>query len=155
MNQEQSIRQELKARGFKATPQRLAVLRAVAATNGYFTPQELHRQLSKQRAGIGLVTVYRTLASLAQAGLICQMESTGNTHIYTRSPGKHHHHLVCQQCARVVDFSNCDLSELADRLCRETGFAIQEHSLEFRGLCPDCSLNKTNKTPQPEAAPRE
>ncbi len=142
MNPEKVIRHELKARGFKATPQRLAVLRTIAATQGYFTPQELHRRLQQEHPGIGLVTVYRALSSLAEAGLICQIESTGNIHLYARSPGIHHHHLVCQSCARVVDFNNCDLSGLAAELARDTGFTIQSHSLEFQGLCPQCAGTK-------------
>jgi len=145
------VRRELKSRGFKATPQRLAVLRAIAGTSGYFTPQELHGDLKKKHPGLGLVTVYRTLSMLTGAGLVCQIESTGKSHIYARRSSAHHHHLVCQACARVVDFNDCELDGLAKRLGRQTGFAIEGHNLEFQGLCRDCrprkrAIEKSNRS---------
>jgi Fe2+ or Zn2+ uptake regulation protein len=134
------IRRLLQGRGLKATPQRLVVLEAIDSASGYFTPQELYERLRAKRPGIGLVTVYRTLNALTGAGLVCEIESPGKAHRYVqRKPLAHHHHLVCETCARVVDFGDCDLSELAGRLSRETGFEIRGHSLEFHGRCPACT----------------
>ena len=132
-------RNDLKARGLKATAQRLAVLGAVSRAEGYFTPQELYRTLLTENSSLGLVTVYRTLTKLAREGLICQIESTGRIRLYARRSAAHHHHLVCARCARVVEFNDCELKTLADRLARQTGFAVQSHRLEFQGICRNCS----------------
>ena len=144
------IRSDLHARGLKATPQRLAVLQAIAGTSGYFTPQGLYENLKGQRDGVSLVTVYRALEALTEVGLVCQIESTGNAHIYARCSSTHHHHLVCEECARVVEFNGCELENLAGKLARETGFEIYSHSLEFTGLCRECSI----KTEQPGTGTR-
>jgi len=91
-----------------------------------------------------LVTVYRTLDILDELGLICQVHSVGGCRSYLmRRPSEHHHHLVCVECGRVDDFSDCDLSELAEKLARENGFEIEGHILEFSGRCADCCRQQT------------
>jgi Fur family ferric uptake transcriptional regulator len=55
-----------------------------------------------------------------------------------RRPVEHHHHLVCSQCGRAVDFTNCDLGQLEQQLSKETGFNIEGHLLEIYGRCPEC-----------------
>ena len=110
------IRQDLNTRGLKATPQRLAVMAAINQAEGYFTPHELYESLKVKHSEIGLVTVYRTLAALTQAGLICQIESTGETRIYARRSRAHHHHLVCGQCSRVMEFNECELKSLIEKV---------------------------------------
>jgi len=55
-----------------------------------------------------------------------------------RRPSEHHHHLICSDCGAVVDFANCDLGELEQRLSLKTGFEIEGHLLEFLGRCQNC-----------------
>jgi Fur family ferric uptake transcriptional regulator len=131
-------RRKLRGSGRKATPQRLSILEAIDGIQSCFTPQQLYERLQKQHLSIGLVTVYRTLALLAACGLVCRMERSGRSQSYAHCPERHHHHLVCTGCNRVVDIVNCGLDELEYRLTRETGFAISEHLLEFSGLCREC-----------------
>jgi Fe2+ or Zn2+ uptake regulation protein len=133
-------RHTIKATGHKATPQRLAILQAVNSLEGCFTPQELHQRLRGEHPSLGLVTVYRSLKLLAETGIICRIESQDKASRYARRPLSHHHHLVCAGCQRVVNFDQAEreLMKVAKRLAGETGFAIQGHSLEFRGLCAAC-----------------
>ena len=135
----------LRREGFKITRQRRAVLTAINENHDHLTPADIYEKALTQHPGIGLVTVYRTLEILGKLGLICEVYTGGNTRSYLmRRPSYHHHHLVCSGCGTVVDFADCDLSELADRLSQETGFAIESHLLEFTGRCMDCQsrLNK-------------
>ena len=130
---------ELRAHGLKATGSRIAIISEIAHIEGYFTPHKLYNLLKVKGTRIGLVTVYRSLSALKNAGLVCEIESTGNSHIYVRRSSAHHHHLVCRSCARVVEFGDCDLDSLARKLSSETGFLIQSHSLEFQGYCKTCA----------------
>lgn len=130
-----------KSTGLKATPQRLAVLDAATSAKGCFTPQGLHAILKSRHASVGLTTVYRALEALEGAGLICRIESTGDTRLYARCSYVHHHHLVCENCAMVIELDSCTLAGLTGQLERETGFMIRGHSLEFRGLCRGCGSN--------------
>lgn len=131
-------RRKLRGGGNKITPQRLAVLKAIDGMESQFTPQELYRKLSAEHPEVGLATVYRTLKLLAESGLVCLMGYNGQSQSYARSPEQHHHHLVCSGCDKVVDIESCGLDELEKKLACETGFAISEHHLEFRGLCRSC-----------------
>jgi len=141
---DRSIVTAIKQRGYKLTPQRRAVLKAIADSQDHLTPAELHQRARQERPDIGLVTVYRTLEILADVGLICEMHSGGNCRSYLlRRPEEHHHHLICSDCGQVVDFSDCDLDQLEQKLSRETGFAMEEHLLEFLGRCPACQRTVT------------
>ena len=141
---ERSILSSIKERGYKITPQRRAVLKAIADSQDHLTPAELHQRARQERPDIGLVTVYRTLEMLADVGLICEMHSGGNCRSYLlRRPEEHHHHLICSDCGQVVDFSDCDLDQLEQKLSRDTGFAMEEHLLEFLGRCPACQRTVT------------
>jgi Fur family ferric uptake transcriptional regulator len=132
--------QKLHDSGYKATPQRLTILAAINLREGHFTPQQLYKWLHEQYPGIGLVTVYRSLKALTRAGLVCEVQSAHNSRRYTRRSAEHHHHLICLGCDRVVDFDHCRLLKLEEDLSKETGFAINEHRLEFYGFCRHCKI---------------
>jgi Fur family ferric uptake transcriptional regulator len=129
----------LRQRVYRVTPQRQAVLRAIAASRGRLTPSVIHQRACQEHPGLGLVTVYRLLEVLVDLGLICEVHAGGGCGSYLmRKPAEHHHHLVCADCGAVVDFSHCDLDGLERRLSWETGFQVQGHILEFSGRCRDC-----------------
>lgn len=129
----------LKQFGYKITPQRVAVLRAINNTREHLTPVALYQKVRREQPGIGLVTVYRTLNILGELGLVCEVVRDGNnSRSYVVSPLQHHGHLICSECSTVVDFTGCNLDDLEHRLSHETGFAIESHRLEFYGYCRDC-----------------
>jgi len=141
----QAIEAALRGRGHKLTPQRRAVIKAIAGTREHMTPAELHEKVRRENPGIGLVTVYRTMEILADIGLICELHSGGNCRSYLlRRPAEHHHHLICSGCGRVVDFTGCDLSDIERRLSRDTGYRMESHLLEFLGRCPQCMERSTD-----------
>ncbi len=131
---------ELKKRGFKLTPQRRAIIGMLGGCQEHLTPADIHTRLHRKYPNIGLVTVYRTLDLLQQSGLLCEVHIGDSCRSYLKRlrPGEHHHHLVCHDCGRVVDFSDCELEKLEERLARETGFVINRHLLEFMGRCLKC-----------------
>lgn len=129
----------LRQRGYKLTTQRRAVLKTIARSPGHLSPAEIYDRVKQEHPGIGLVTVYRTLEILTKLGGICEVHTGGSSRSYLmRRPSGHHHHAVCAECGAVVDFTDCDLSELEQRLSQETGFKMESHLLEFVGRCPDC-----------------
>jgi len=130
---------KLRQSGYKVTPQRRAVLRVICNSEEHLTPLALYNEVHKDYPSIGLVTIYRTLETLSELGLICEIHSKGNRRSYLlRRPLVHHHHLICSDCGAVVYFTDCDLTDLEDRLSRETGFVIDGHLLEFSGHCQSC-----------------
>jgi Fe2+ or Zn2+ uptake regulation protein len=129
----------LRQNGYRLTPQRRAVLKAIAGSHDRATPAEICARVRQEYPAIGLATVYRVINLLAELKLICRVSLGGDSQSYLmRRPMEHHHHVVCLQCGRAVDFTNCDLSQLEQRLFQETGFNIEGHLLEIYGRCPDC-----------------
>ena len=128
----------LRQQGYKLTPQRQAVIRTIAATQDHLTPAAIYERLHKEHPNIGLVTIYRTLEILIELKLICELHTEDSCPSYTIGTPGHHHHLICTNCGRVVDFTGHDLTELEQRLSLETKFKINSHVLEFTGLCPSC-----------------
>ena len=146
MYTEKKIEDRLRQRGFKITPQRRVILKAIAGVSEHMTPAEIYERVCRDDPGIGLVTVYRTLEILAGLGLLCEMHAGGNCRSYLmRRPDEHHHHLICSDCGTVVDFINCDLGSLENRLSQDNNFEINGHILEFIGRCRECR-SRVNKT---------
>ena len=122
--------ERMRAGGYKATPQRLAVLEAVAA--------EQHQSLEGIRARcprVGMVTVYRTLGLLSGLGLVRRLD-LGDGPRYELAED-HHHHLICEGCGGITEFERCPLDL---RGLPEVGgdFEVRAHSLEVYGTCSDC-----------------
>ena len=135
---EREVKATLRGEGYKLTRQRRAVIQAITATRSHLTPASIYNQVHPDHPQIGLATIYRTLEILTELGLICELHGGGISHSYTISTPQHHHHLVCSNCGTVVDCPGFRLKELEQALSRETGFRIDEHQLEFTGLCPNC-----------------
>ncbi len=129
---------KLRWHGYKLTPQRRAVIRTIASGQDHLTPAEIYEKVHQDQPNIGLVTIYRTLDILAKLELVCELHAGGSCQSYTISAPGHHHHLICSDCGKVVDFTGYDLGELEQRLSLETGFEIEDHLLEFIGLCQAC-----------------
>ena len=119
---------KIRGRGYKATPQRLAVLGALA--------EEQHQTLEEIRAHcpeVGLVTVYRTLDLLSQIGAVRRLELGDGPRFELAED--HHHHLVCESCGTVSDFEECPLDL---RRLQGVDFEVGSHSLEIYGRCVVC-----------------
>jgi Fur family transcriptional regulator, ferric uptake regulator len=132
----------LRKSGHKATPQRMAIINVVLESKELLSPAALFEKVRRVDPEVGEVTIYRTLNILFELGLVCMVHTGENTHSYISRPPEHHGHVICSGCGKVVDFLNCDLSELEQKLMNDTGFAIKEHRLDFYGICSQCRLQE-------------
>lgn len=125
--------------GLRATRQRAAVVEELGREDDDVTAQELHARLRRRGHDVGLATVYRTLAVLAEAGAIDALSHRPGEVCYRRCGDEHHHHLVCSGCHRVVELHDCELEPWLERLSAEHGFVATDHRLEVTGLCSGCA----------------
>jgi len=140
---EKKIEHALRQHGYKITPQRRTIINNIIDTHEHLTPAAIYEKVCRENPGIGLVTIYRTLEMLTELGLICEMHAGGSCRSYLmRRPAEHHHHLICADCGRVIDFTDCDLGGLERRLAKATSFKINGHLLEFLGQCRSCRKEK-------------
>ena len=136
---EKKIEGALHRHGYKITPQRRTIIRAIIGNCEHLTPAAIHERVLREHPGIGLVTIYRTLEVLAGLGYICEVHAGGSCRSYlVRRPAEHHHHLICSDCGKVVDFTDCGLDTLEHKLSQATNFTINGHLLEFLGQCREC-----------------
>ena len=135
---ERKVIAALRQHGYKLTPQRREVIRTITSRPDHLTPAAIYQKVHRDHPNIGLATIYRTLEILAELELICELHAGGTCHSYTISVPQHHHHLICSNCGKVVDFTSHNLGELEQRLSKESGFRIDGHLLEFTGLCQTC-----------------
>ena len=140
---ERKVVAALRQHSYKLTPQRRVVIQTIASNQEHFTPTAIYEKVHQDHPNIGLVTIYRTIEILAKLKLICELHAGGSCHSYTISAPGHHHHLICSNCGKVVDFTSCELGKMQQSLVKETGFRIDGHLLEFIGLCQACQKEAT------------
>ncbi len=140
---ERKVAAILRQHSYKLTPQRRVVIQAIASNQDHLTPTAIYERVHQHHPSIGFVTIYRTLEILAQLGLICELHAGGSCRSYTISAPGHHHHLICSNCSRVIDFTGCELGKVEQDLSSKTGFRIEGHLLEFIGLCQACQREAT------------
>ncbi len=134
-----TLKKALQDRGLRATRARLAVLEVLAGSTEHLKVAEVHRRARLIDGRVGLASIYRTMELLAKLRLVKHVHVEHRHRHYARISERHGHHLVCNGCGLVVEFSDCQLERLTRTLARRTKFRIEGHCMDFFGQCRDCS----------------
>ncbi|KAB2318785.1 ferric iron uptake transcriptional regulator [Betaproteobacteria bacterium SCN1] len=127
---------DLKSIGLKATLPRLKILDLFEQSDKrHMTAEEVYRLLSDEGQDIGLATVYRVLTQFEQAGLLMRHHFDSDKAVFELNQGDHHDHLVCLQCGKVEEFFDPEIEKRQQRIAKERGFAIHDHSLQLYADC--------------------
>lgn len=121
------------------TWQREAVRTALAGSENFVSAQALHGALKGAGSSIGLATVYRALADLADEGEADSLQQEGEALYRACTPGSHHHHLICRTCGLTVEIEAHAVEEWARQVASQHGFTRAEHIVDVFGLCAACS----------------
>jgi Fe2+ or Zn2+ uptake regulation protein len=127
----------LRARGFRMTSQRMAILHTLRHAGTHLSPREVYRQAKQDLPGLTEPTVYRALEFLAQNGLVRQAQ-TGNGHLRYEIAGDDHHHIVCRRCGDEMQVEHALLERLYQELESTSGYMRIDSHMTFFGVCPDC-----------------
>jgi Fur family transcriptional regulator, ferric uptake regulator len=147
MLSEERILQQLRQAGYRITRPRRAVVRALLEGDGYSNAAQVHERARIHCPSVGLVTIYRTLDLLSDAGFVRRIHSQDGCHCYAPTQRGHWHHVVCRRCGAAVEFEGCDLVPFLNRISHETGYTIEKHLLELVGLCSACQEALATRTP--------
>jgi len=137
----------LQGHGSRWTASREAILQHLSRTDKHLSPKEIFAAISKRYPGIGLTTVYRTLELLDRMGLIYKLRIGDGQVRYEfihMDKDHHHHHLICSQCGKIIDYTDFVDEELElikkteSALARKYDFVINNHNIEFHGFCAKC-----------------
>jgi Fur family ferric uptake transcriptional regulator len=134
------LSQELRSQGYRMTKARKIILEILKEKHCPLTVQDLQRLVSDRKISVNLSTIYRELQFLQEKDIVKGVFLKDGLQRFEYKDMHHHHHLVCRTCQKVdpVDMAD-DLDALEKEITKKTGFIIEQHSLEFYGLCPDCS----------------
>jgi Fur family transcriptional regulator, ferric uptake regulator len=129
--------EQLRARGYRVTPQRQLVLEAVARLD-HATPEEIGSQVQRTARGVNISTIYRTLELLEQIGMVTHTHLRHGAPIYHLASHADHIHLVCGDCGRVTEVGPDAIRPLITTLEDLHGFETDVGHLTVFGRCADC-----------------
>lgn len=131
--------QALKQQGYRLTPQRLMILDAVIAGEGHVTAEAIHQRVAQEYPDVSLSTVYRTLETLRDLGLVTETDLGSGRVEYHFAERADHHHLVCRRCGSVAELPHEVLHPLEEQLAREYGFLAEMSHFAVFGVCAACA----------------
>jgi Fur family transcriptional regulator, peroxide stress response regulator len=133
----------LRNKGYKATPQRIAICRIALHSREHPTAQSIYNDVKKVHPTVSLATVYKTLQVLRDLGLIQelnlpQVQARFDPYL------KPHVNLICQQCGKIEDLDDPTAREISERVSTATKFKPNGQRIDVYGICQKCSKVNTH-----------
>ena len=122
----------------RVTGPRRVIIATLLGADSHVTAEDLAEQVHQQLPDVHLSTVYRTLDTLEDMGVVEHVHLGHGRAVYHLS-GQRHLHLVCDSCATVVEVPDSVFAEAGAALSHRYGFTIHPHHFAVPGLCADCS----------------
>lgn len=129
----------LREKGFKVTPQRLAIYKILAGTKSHPSAEMIFSKLQPQYPTMSLATVYKTVDILREIGLI-QVLNVGEDSFRYDADVSMHPHIRCSHCGRVDDLHEIDPTDFINDVAGKTAYRLTGQQFYFYGICPDCQL---------------
>ena len=142
----------LRARGLRMTGEREALVRAALGRRRHFTLEELVEEVVQNDTRASRATVYRGLPILIEAGILQPVLVSDEPRRFELAFGRRHHdHLLCRRCGRVVEFRSSAIEEQQTAIAARHGFRLTSHLHELVG---DCAACRRASRPRPRPRPR-
>jgi len=132
----------LHERGFRMTPQRMAILHTLRRAGGHLSALEVYQRTRRDQPGLTETTVYRTLEFLAKNGFALAAHMGGGKLVYELTE-ENHHHLICRKCGSTIHIEPGALSNLYQSLEVSTGYQLDSSHVTLFGLCPKCQKTRS------------
>ena len=132
------IVKKLKENNYKLTPQRLAVAKILANSEGHPNVEKIYGRLQDDFPTMSLATVYRNVMLLKSLGEVLELGFPDGSNRYDGNKPYPHPHVLCVKCKKIIDPNLASLQEMTEEVANETGFKILTHRLDFFGICQDC-----------------
>jgi Fur family transcriptional regulator, peroxide stress response regulator len=127
----------LKEHNFRLTPQRVELVRLIAASDGHPSANQFYEKIKQKFPTMSHATVYKTLALLKEINQVFEIDLHGDSHYDGNRPDPHPH-LICQKCNQIVDGEVPLDQESIRRMEEASGYIILRPQISLYGLCPDC-----------------
>lgn len=133
-----SYKRMIREMGLKVTKQRMAILEGLNSGRAHVTAQEVYESVNEKHPEIGFATVYRFLRKLTEQNFVTEVRMGGLPARYELTPTKHHDHLTCVNCGKIVEFECPEIERLQVLTAEKNGFKLTDHVLELYGVCSHC-----------------
>src|SRR5438093_914967 len=127
----------LSQRNLRLTSQRQAIIESVFSTSQHFTAEQLLEWSRQRDKTVSRATIYRTLPLLTESGLVREMDFGKDYKFYDPNYAEHphHHHIICQDCEKIVEFESEKIEKLENEISHRLGFALKDHRLQITATC--------------------
>ncbi|GAB4167980.1 MAG: Fur family transcriptional regulator [Calditrichia bacterium] len=125
-----------KEKGYNVTFQRVAIYKILLQHRDHPSAEQIYNEIKQEHPTISLATVYKTLDTLNELGLIHKVNPLYDTARYETQMHAHHH-LICLRCHDIVDISTDELGEL-DIPENFHNFDILNYQIQISGICSRC-----------------
>lgn len=132
----------IRSHGLRRTPQRQATLEAVAAAAGHATAEEIVARVRRKLPAVSPSTVYRTLSSLEEVGILCHAHLGHTASVYHVGTAGLHQHLVCERCGATQEVGEAQTGPFAKELERRFGFHANFTHFAVLGECRSCARKR-------------
>jgi Fur family transcriptional regulator, ferric uptake regulator len=140
------ILSRLREQGGRVTTPRRAIIAALLAGDHHVTAEALAEAVQRAEPEIHRATVYRTLDTLTELGVINHVHLGHGAAVYHLADNAHHH-LVCDACGAVVELPADVFDALGRRIEHDYGFRLNAHHFALGGLCARCTADKGTASP--------
>ncbi len=129
----------LRQNGLKKTYQKDLILETFLNTEGHLSVEDIYSLVKKKDKKVGVVTVFRTLKSLTACGIAREITlGDGLTRFEHSYHHPHHHHIVCTECHKAIEFVSPELERIQEEIIRRYHFQPIHHRFQTYGICEDC-----------------
>jgi Fur family ferric uptake transcriptional regulator len=129
----------LRQNGLKKTYQKDLILETFLNTEGHLSVEDIYALVKKRDRKVGVVTVFRTLKSLTACGIAREITlGDGLTRFEHSYHHPHHHHIVCTECHRAIEFVCPELERIQNDIIQRYHFQPIHHRFQTYGICEDC-----------------
>ena len=129
---------KLKEHDFRLTPQRLAVLKVLAVSEGHPTVEQIYETVRVEFPTTSVATIYKTVNLLKQLNEVLELGFPDGSNRYDGNKPYPHPHVICTKCKKIIDPNLGSIKELTKEVVKETGFQILNYRVDFFGTCRDC-----------------
>jgi Fur family peroxide stress response transcriptional regulator len=133
---------KLREHQFRLTPQRLAVLRVLAASEDHPSVERVYETVRREFPTTSIATIYKTVHLLKQVNEVLEIALPDGSNRYDGNKPFPHPHVICIKCKRIVDTDLESLDEMKKEIELETNFKVLSHRLDFFGICSNCMAEK-------------
>ncbi len=134
----EQIIKALRDKRHRLTPQRLAMLRIIAKSEGHPSAEQIYELIKADFPTTSLATIYKTLSLLKDMGEVLELTFASVGSRYDGNKPYPHPHVICTKCGQILDPEFTAMAEISQEMERQTGYKLTHHQLTFFGLCPRC-----------------